>query len=78
MATNPPGRGTVNAAVNLLIEERKMLISIAIAEDRSLSDTIRRFTVEGVRARHPEIATQIDAARRARRNQQFGRGGARS
>jgi hypothetical protein len=67
MATNHLGPGTVNVPINLLAEERHMFGHLAVNEDRSLSDMIRRLAVDGLRQRSAEQAERIEALRRGHR-----------
>lgn len=69
MPTNKQGKGTVNIAVNLLETEREILARIAVADDRSLGDTIRRLAVAGLKTMNPDAAFQIECGRRAHREQ---------
>lgn len=69
MATNKPGRGTVNVAVNLLSEERAIWAKLAIADERSLGDFIRRVAIAGLRITNPAAAEQIEAVRKLHREQ---------
>ena len=69
MATNKTGKGTANVAVNLLDEERDILCRLAIADDRSLGDEIRRLAVAGLWVSHPELAQAMQEARRNHREQ---------
>ncbi len=54
MATHAQGKDTQNISVNLLEEERRAFGRIAVAEDRSLGDIMRRLATEALRERHPE------------------------
>jgi hypothetical protein len=67
MATNHLGPGTVNVPLNLLVEERSLFGHIAVSEDRSLGDTIRRLAVDGLRQRNHLEAERVEALRRAHR-----------
>lgn len=69
MATHKPGHDTHNVSVNLLDQEKLIFARIAIAEDRSLGDVLRRFAVAGLRAGNPEAAEQIDELRRLHRQE---------
>ena len=69
MATNRTGRGTTNVTLNLLEEEREILCRLAIADDRSLGDEIRRLAVAGLRACNPDAARNMEDARRNHREQ---------
>ena len=69
MPTNPQGKGTVNVAVNLLNQEREILAKLAILDDRSLGDFIRRLAVAGLRTCNPDAAGSMESARRAHREQ---------
>jgi len=64
MAAHPIGKGTANVAVNLLDAEKSILGRLALAEDRSLGDFIRRTVVIGLRATYPAAASEMEAARR--------------
>lgn len=67
MATHKTGSETHNVSVNLLDQEKLIFARIAIAEDRSLGDVIRRFAVAGLRSGNPEAAEQIEQLRREHR-----------
>jgi len=67
--THPQGKGTSNVAVNLLNAEKSLLGRLAAADDRSLGDFIRRLTMTGLRVSHPTAALELDAIRRAHREQ---------
>jgi len=67
--TNKPGKGTANVAVNLLAEERDILCRLAVADDRSLGDEIRRLAVAGLRVSNPHAAQAMEDARRNHREQ---------
>lgn len=69
MATHHIGRDTVNVSVNLLEQERLTLARIAVADDRSLGDTIRRLAVNGLRSANPDAAQKIEEMRRHHREQ---------
>ncbi len=69
MATNPQGKGTVNVAVNLLDVEREVFARLAVADDRSLGDEIRRLATAGLKAMNPEAAQRIETARQQHREQ---------
>ncbi len=69
MATNRQGKDTVNITVNLLDEERSLLARLAVKEDRSLGDFIRRMAVVGMREKYPDTAEMLDEARKKRREQ---------
>jgi len=60
------GPGTVNVPLNLLIEERQMFGELAISEDRSLGDIIRRLAIDGLRAHDAVAAGKIEELRHAR------------
>jgi hypothetical protein len=64
MAANPVGKGTVNISVNLLETERKILGRLALADDRSLGDFIRRLVITGLRTTNPVAAADMETARR--------------
>lgn len=63
MPTNPVGKGTVNVAVNLLDAERDILGQLSMADDRSLSDYLRRLAIVGLRSTNPSAARQMEDAR---------------
>jgi hypothetical protein len=67
--TNPQGKGTTNVAVNLLDEERAILVRLAVVDDRSLGDVIRRLAVAGLKANNPDAADQLEQLRRKHRQQ---------
>jgi hypothetical protein len=69
MKANPIGDGTVNVSVNMLLEERSVLGRLALAEDRSLGDHIRRMVTIGLRVTNPAAAIEFEAAR-SRHNSQ--------
>ena len=69
MATHPQGKGTTNVAVNLLDAEKSLLGRLAAADDRSLGDYIRRLTMTGLRTANPTAAAELEAIRRAHREQ---------
>jgi hypothetical protein len=69
MATHLKGPGTQNLQVNLLDEERLVFARIAVAEDRSLGDILRRLAVEGLRTMHPAECEQLLTARRSHRQE---------
>ena len=46
---NPLGKGTVNVSVNLLKQERLILGRLALADDRSLGEYVRRLILTGLR-----------------------------
>lgn len=69
MATNKLGKGTVNVTVNLLEEEHAVLTKIAVADERSLGDVVRRLAMAGLRVTNPDAAYQMERARRAHREQ---------
>lgn len=69
MATHHIGEGTVNVSLNLLDEERQVFGRLAVVEDRSLGDLVRRLAVEGLRASHPEQHAKLIEARRSHRQE---------
>ena len=71
MATHQLGRGTVNTPLVLLKEERTIFGRLAVAEDRSLGDVIRRLAVEGLRIHHPTEADTLIEARQHHREEQI-------
>jgi hypothetical protein len=64
MATNPIGKGTVNVPVNMLEQERRILGQLAMADDRSLGEFIRRLVVTGLRTTNPGAAVEMELARK--------------
>ncbi len=64
MAANPVGKGTVNVTVNLLAQERLILGRLALSDDRSLGEFIRRMVVTGLRTVNPQSASDMEEARR--------------
>jgi len=69
MATNAIGSGTVNVSVNLLKSEKNILGKLALADDRSLSDFMRRMVVVGLRSYSPASASGMEEARRLHNEQ---------
>jgi len=69
MATNRLGKGTANVAVNLLDEEKMILGRLAVADDRSLGEFIRRMVIVGLRTSNPSAATELETIRRKRNEQ---------
>lgn len=69
MPTNRQGKGTDNVSVNLLDVEREVFARLAIADDRSLGDEIRRLATAGLRTMNPDAAMKIEDARRQHRQQ---------
>jgi hypothetical protein len=69
MATNAVGKGTANVGVNLLLKEKSILGRLALAEDRSLSDFIRRQTIAGLRVMYPAEAQAMEDARKKHNEQ---------
>lgn len=67
--THSQGKGTINVAVNLLAEERSVLGKLACADERSLSDFIRRLCVTGLRVSNPEAAVKMETIRREHQQQ---------
>ena len=63
MASHPLGKGTVNVGINLLDQERKILGRLALADDRSLGDFMRRLLVTGLRSTNPNAAREMEEAR---------------
>jgi hypothetical protein len=63
-STNPIGKGTQNVTVNLLDEEKRILGRLALADDRSLSEFMRRLMLTGLRTLNPEMAARMDEVRR--------------
>ena len=63
MPTNRLGRGTVNAGVNLLTEERAILGKIAMQKDMSTGAIIRHLLLEGLKQHHPEAGVIGTVAR---------------
>lgn len=55
--------------LNLLDEERLTFARLAVAEDRSMGDIIRRLAVEGLRTMHPNECEQLISARRTHRQE---------
>lgn len=64
--TNAIGRGTTNVPVNLIHEERSVLVRIAIQSNRSLGAVVRAFIHEGIRATDPETFRRIEEVRQTR------------
>ena len=58
-----------NTSVHLLDGERQILARIAVTDDRSLGDTIRRLAVTGLRVHNPEAAERMEKLRREHREQ---------
>ena len=71
MATHPLGHGTRNVPVNLIHEERSVLVRIAIQTNRSLGAVVRAFIHEGIRATDPETYRRIEEVRHTRHAQQL-------
>lgn len=69
MPSNPVGRGTVTVGVNFLKPERTILGRLALAEDRSLGDFIRRQVISGLRSTYPSAALEMEAARKKHNEQ---------
>jgi hypothetical protein len=69
MATNPVGRGTVTVGVNFLKSERAILGRLALAEDRSLGDFVRRQVISGLRSTYPAAAAEMESARKKHNEQ---------
>lgn len=69
--TNPVGKGTRNVAVNLLDEEHRILGRLAMKDDRSLGDFIRRQLMMGLRMSNPDAALEMEMARKKRAEQMF-------
>jgi hypothetical protein len=66
MPTHALGRGTHNVPVNLIHEERSVLVKIAIQTDRSISAVVRAFILEGIRATDPETFRHLKDLRHER------------
>ncbi|MGA2751624.1 MAG: hypothetical protein ABSG59_22895 [Verrucomicrobiota bacterium] len=60
---NPLGKGTVNVSVNLLKQERLILGRLALADDRSLGEYVRRLILTGLRFSNPSAAAEMERAR---------------
>jgi len=71
MPANPVGKGTSNVSVNLLDAEKLILGRLALADDRSLGDFIRRLVITGLRTTNPTAASDMETARRKHYEQQF-------
>jgi hypothetical protein len=69
MATHHIGKDTQNISLNLLEEERLVFGRLAVAEDRSLGEIVRRLAVEGLRTMHPAECEQLLNARRSHRQE---------
>jgi hypothetical protein len=67
MSTKALLPGMCNFPVNLTEEERSLLQRQAFAEDRSTGSFIRAMYLEGLKAKYPELARQIEEIRISRR-----------
>lgn len=67
MATHHIGSGTANFSVNLLEAEQRAFGRLAVAEDRSMGEIIRRYAVLGLQAVYPQVASELVTARQEHR-----------
>jgi hypothetical protein len=71
MPTHAVGRGTCNLPVNLILEERSVLVRIAIETNRSLGAVVRAFIYEGIRTTDPQTFRHLEGLRHIRHAQQL-------
>jgi hypothetical protein len=62
-STNPIGHGTENVTVNFLSAEKRIYGQLALRDDRSTSEFIRRMALMGLRTFNPQAAQMVDEAR---------------
>ena len=67
MPTHGIGKGTCNLPVNLIHDERSVLVKLAIQQDISLGAVVRAFIHEGIRRADPAAASRLVDLRRQRR-----------
>ncbi len=65
--THRIGIGTLNVTVNLLAVERRVLGELSVVEDVSMGNMLRRLAMDGLRTRRPDLAAEMENARRERR-----------
>ena len=63
MPTNAIGSGTANVPVNFLEDEKTILGRLAMDDDRSLGDFIRRQVITGLRVTNPQAARELENVR---------------
>lgn len=67
MPTNALRPGMCNLAVNMTIDERRVLGRIAFQEDRSTSGFVRRMILRGLEVEYPQLAAEIKSVREKHR-----------
>lgn len=63
------GSDTNNVCIALLRSEQLILGKLAMAEDRSLSDFIRRTLIVGLRTANPKAANEMEEVRQVYKEQ---------